>query len=151
MTVGSLQVLSNAHIPPLRRRSVASMIRPTAPRRSSLVLSGAVAIVLAFSALIGPALAARPGSGATATIQASCNPCAVGTVVDFRGAGYDAKQGKAMLNIGGGTASTAVYADGTIAFQWPWFTSPGAYSVKVYQWSRSGKPVLKAETTVQVD
>lgn len=127
------------------------MHHQSVPRQSNVVLSLAVAVALTMVALISPALAARPGSGATATIQASCGPCAAGTIVDFRGAGYDAKQGKAMLNIGGGTTSTAVWADGTIAFQWPWFTSPGAYSVKVYQWSRSGKPVLKAETTVHVN
>ncbi len=90
------------------------------------------------------------GSSSSATLYSSCNPCAAGTVVSFWGSGYDASQGKALLNIQGGTTSTAVYPDGTIAFDWPYFRVPGSYDVKAYQWGNGGKLVLKAQVTVLV-
>jgi len=122
--------------------------RPIHVRR---LLAVALMAAVVLSSAAGAALAGKPNRAtSTASLAASCGPCAVGAVVDFSGTGYDAKQGKAMLNIGGAVTSTAVYADGTIRFSWPYFSSPGAYSVSVYQWTRSGKPVLKAQLTVTV-
>lgn len=112
--------------------------------------------LLIFGLITSVALAARGGNGAkpgggTATIVPSCNPCAAGTVVSFAGSGYDGSQGKATLDISGAITSTAVYGDGTLAFDWPYFGNPGTYTVKVYQDGRGHRLVLKAEVTVLVE
>lgn len=91
------------------------------------------------------------GGGTTsATIYATCNPCLAGTVVQIAGQGFIAAQGVAQLNIAGAITSTAVYADGTLSFGWPYFTSPGSYSVKAYQKGSGGKLVLMAQTTITI-
>jgi len=101
-----------------------------------------------------PVDAAGRGKGkpntTTATLVPSCNPCAAGTVVHFSGSGYDASQGKAQLDVAGAVTLTMVYPDGTISFDWPYFSIPGSYTVKTYQQDRGGKLVLKAQTTVTV-
>jgi hypothetical protein len=115
-----------------------------------------IALLVVGVAAATAAAARKPGGGngggtaTTATLVPSCNPCAAGGVVHFSGSGYDASQGKALLDISGAITSTAVYADGTISFDWPYFGQPGSYSVKASQWSKGGKLVLKAETTVIV-
>jgi hypothetical protein len=123
------------------------MVRHLARR---ITLATLVATLLVASVASGALAAKPPRGGASATLYASCSPCAVGSVVDFWGSGYDARQGKAMLNIGGAVTSTAVDANGNIRFSWPYFSAAGSYPVSVYQWSRSGKPVLKAQLTVLV-
>jgi hypothetical protein len=81
----------------------------------------------------------------------SCDPCAAGTVVHFDGSGFDATQGKALLNVNGAVTSTMVYADGTVSFDWPYFKVPGTFSVEAYQNKGGGaKLVLVAGTTVVV-
>ncbi|HET7677275.1 MAG TPA: hypothetical protein VFK38_05425 [Candidatus Limnocylindrales bacterium] len=124
--------------------------------RASMALAEAGLIALLAVALVGgTAVMAAPKNGGrssvSATVVPSCNPCAAGTVVQFTGSGYDASQGKAVLDISGAITSTAVYADGTINFDWPYFGQPGSYVVKVFQDGRGHKLVLKAETTVAVE
>jgi hypothetical protein len=90
------------------------------------------------------------GTTTSATIYATCNPCLARTVVQIAGRGFIASQGVAQLNVAGAITSTAVYADGTISFGWPYFYSPGSYSVKAYQKGSGGKLVLMAETTITI-
>lgn len=117
--------------------------------------------LLLVSLVAGTAIAA-PGNGkgqggggggstsTSATIYATCNPCVAGTVVQIAGRGFIASQGVAQLNVAGAITSTAVYTDGTISFGWPYFYTPGSYSVKAYQKGSGGKLVLMAQTTITV-
>lgn len=116
----------------------------------TVTIATLVASLLVAAVASGVLAGKPPRGGSSATLYASCSPCAVGSVVDFWGSGYDGRQGKAMLNIGGAVTSTAVDAQGNLRFSWPYFSAPGSYPVSVYQWSRSGKPVLKAQLTVLV-
>lgn len=105
-----------------------------------------------------PVLAAKGGvkgapaavAASTATLAATCNPCQAGTVVHFRGSGFDASQGKATLNIANAWTATAVAADGTVAFDWPYFYGAGSYSATAYQ-LQGNKLMMVAETTVNVE
>ena len=117
-----------------------------------------IIVILVFGLLAVPVLGARGGGGnkpggggSAATIVPSCNPCVAGSVVTFTGSGYEAYQQLAQLDISGAITSTAVYADGTLAFDWPYFGNPGTYTVKVYQDGRGHRLVLKAEVTVLVE
>jgi len=90
------------------------------------------------------------GGKESATLVPSCNPCAAGDVVHFSGSGYDASQGVAQLDVAGAFTSTAVYADGSISFDWPYFGVAGSYEVKTYQ-RQGGRLVLRAQVTVAVE
>jgi hypothetical protein len=90
------------------------------------------------------------GGTSSATLVPSCNPCVAGAMVYFSGSGYDPSQGVAQLDVAGAFTSTAVYADGTISFDWPYFGSAGTYDVKAYQ-RKGGRVVLKAQVTVVVE
>jgi hypothetical protein len=120
-----------------------------------------ISALLLVSLGAGAALAA-PGNGkgqggggggtttTSAKIYATCSPCLARTVVQIAGSGFIASQGVAQLNIAGAITSTAVYADGTISFGWPYFYTPGSYSVKAYQKGSGGKLVLMAQTTITI-
>lgn len=131
------------------------------------LLIAAIVVALAFAAAV--VVGSAPGSAdsvfaakggvkgapaaavaTTATLTATCNPCQAGTVVHFTGSGFDAAQAQATLNIANAWTATAVAADGTVSFDWPYFYGAGSYSAKAYQF-QGNKMVLAAETTVTVE
>jgi len=77
--------------------------------------------------------------------------CPAGDIVHFWGEGYDASQGKALLQIGGALwTAVAVAEDGTVEFQWNYFQIPGTYSVQLYQ-NQGQKLELKGEVSVTIN
>ena len=125
-------------------------------RSRKLVMATVIAGLMALAAV--PAAAAGNGNGnglkrnssPAATLHASCNPCAAGDVVTFWGEGYDASQGKVILDMNGAYTSAAVYADGSINFDWHFFQQPYTYTVDVWQNRNKKHLELKATMTVEV-
>jgi len=91
----------------------------------------------------------RAASRAAAGLTSSCNPCTAGSVVQFTGSGFDPSEAKAILNLAGAWTATAVYGDGSVAFDWPYFQMPGAYTVTAYQ-HQGQRLVAVASVTVTV-
>jgi hypothetical protein len=143
--------------------TAASVVRHSVGAVGEALLIAAIiaALLLALAPVYAPANflsgtgvadAARGGNrGArlAADLQPSCNPCALGTTVHFNGSGFDASQGKAMLNIGGGWTSTRVAADGSVSFDWPYFQVAADYDVSAYQ-TQGNRMVVVAAVTVAV-
>lgn len=117
----------------------------------------AIVVLLTVALTAGPAYAGRGGNKGgpkgdttSATLDASCGPCAENSVITFTGEGYDASQGKAILSMDGAWTSVAVSADGTLAFDWAYFESAGTYTVEVYQNGKGKKLSLKSSLTLVV-
>ena len=68
----------------------------------------------------------------------------------FTGAGYNAGQARALVYFGAAFGAVPVYADGTVAFDWPYLSAPGELVVKVYQEGKGHKMVVKAQLTLTV-
>lgn len=99
---------------------------------------------------VAPAIAGRGKPRPAATLYSSCDPCQAGEIISFWGDGYDASKGKAILDMNGAYTSTAVYPDGTIGFDWPFFELPYIYTVNVYQHRNRKHLELKASITIEV-
>jgi len=114
----------------------------------------------------GAAFAAKGGNGGnggkdsgstqavtSATLIYECDTtvCSAGDVVYFWGEGYDAVQGKALMQIGASLwSNVAVADDGTVDFHWNFFTIPGQYTVQLYQNGKGNKLELKSEVIVTI-
>jgi len=112
---------------------------------------------------MGSALAAKGGNGGrdsgstqaatSATLNYECDTtvCSAGDVVYFWGEGYDAVQGKALMQIGASLwSNVAVADDGSVEFHWNFFTIPGQYTVQLYQNGKGNKLELKSEVIVTI-
>ena len=112
---------------------------------------GALVLMLVPAAFAGKPTAGgggKPsGGGTTATLSASCNPCAVGDVANFWGSGYDGSKGTAQLYVSGMWAAVPVAADGTVSFGW-YLSAPGTYDLRLYQSGNGGKTVLKSQLVI---
>ena len=108
--------------------------------------------------------AAKGGSGGNggsakletpnATLNYDCDStlCYAGNIVYFSGEGYDAVQGKALLQIGASLwSNVAVADDGTVNFHWNFFTIPGTYPVQLYQNGKGNKLELKGAVSVTIE
>lgn len=112
---------------------------------SAGLLVGALALVpTAFAGGGGH----KPGGGGTttptATLYASCNPCAVGSIAEFWGSGYTTLQNAQVWITSGFQTTVPVASDGTVHFGW-YMSAPGTYDVRLYQQGNGGKLVLKGE------
>jgi hypothetical protein len=136
-------------------------------RKSAAILFVLSLAVLALALVPAAGLAAKGGNGGgahggggsggsgggstpptSATLYSSCNPCAVGTVAQFWGSGYDASNPRGMAAIRDSAGNTTwigvnVASDGTTSFEL--YMSPAdTYDVKVLQSSHK-QLELKAE------
>jgi len=118
-------------------------------RKSFVVRFALIATLVALLLAVAPAAQAgkgKPGGGgaATATLFASCNPCAVGSTAHFWGSGYDSNQGAQLYITNGFVSAVPVSADGSVSFDW-YMSGAGTYDVRLYQFGKGNKLVLKGE------
>ena len=123
--------------------------------KTSTVRRVTVGALLVLALVLVPAAIAakggnggRPGGGgSTATLYASCNPCAAGSVASFWGSGYNGSLGTAQLSVSGTWAGIPVAADGTVSFSW-YLAASGTYELKIYQSGTGRKTALKGQLIV---
>ena len=118
------------------------------------IAEGALISLLVVGLMAGTAFAAKGGGAAggtttSATLSTDCNSCALGTVANFSGSGFDGSQPRGMVAVttGGSTAWAGINInpDGTTSFVW-YMNPSGAYTFKVYQ-TEHKKQVLMATLT----
>jgi hypothetical protein len=124
-------------------------IRSVFTHSTQAVLEGALIATMVVGLMAGTAFAGKPtGGAASATLLTDCNSCAVGTVANFWGSGYDGSQPRGMVAVTGSDGSTAwagvnVNPDGTTSFVW-YMNPGGTYTFKVLQSSHK-RLVLRGE------
>jgi hypothetical protein len=115
-------------------------------RKSFVVRFALIATFVALVLAVVPGAMAKgkPGATPTATLFASCNPCAVGSTAHFWGSGYDPGQGAQLWITYGFGSAVPVAPDGSVSFDW-YMNGPGMYDVRLYQVGNGNKLVLKGE------